>query len=55
MLYSVGKLGSRCVSLGKCMVGGGATTADFAHSIGADGYDPIALGAVELARRLIGK
>jgi methanogenic corrinoid protein MtbC1 len=32
------------------MVGGGATTADFAQSIKADGYDPTAPGAVELAR-----
>jgi len=39
----------------KVMVGGGAITADFAESIGADGYDPTAPGAVELARRLIGK
>jgi len=39
----------------KVMVGGGAITADFAESIGADGYDPTAPGAVELARRLVGK
>ena len=39
----------------KVMVGGGAITADFAKSIGADGYDPTAPGAVELARRLVGK
>lgn len=39
----------------KVMVGGGALTADFAQDIGADGYDPTAPGAVELARRLIGK
>ena len=39
----------------KIMVGGGAITADFAESIGADGYDPTAPGAVELARRLLGK
>ena len=39
----------------KVMVGGGAITADFAQSIGADGYDPTAPGAVELARRLIGE
>jgi len=38
----------------KVMVGGGAITAEFAKSIGADGYDPTAPGAVELARRLIG-
>ena len=37
------------------MVGGGAIIADFAQSIGADGYDLTAPGAVELARRLIGK
>ena len=39
----------------KVMVGGGAINADFAKSIGADGYDPTAPGAVKLARRLIGK
>jgi len=39
----------------KVMVGGGAITADFAQSIGADAYDPTAPGAVELARRLIGE
>jgi len=39
----------------KIMVGGGAITADFAQSIGADGYDPTAPGAVELAKRLVGK
>jgi len=39
----------------RVMVGGGAITADFAQSIGADGYDPTAPGAVELARRLVGK
>jgi len=39
----------------KVMVGGGAITADFAESIGADGYDPTAPGAVGLARRLLGK
>lgn len=38
----------------KVMVGGGAITAEFARSIGADGYNPTAPGAVELARRLIG-
>jgi len=37
------------------MVGGGAITQEFADSIGADGYDPTAPGAVELARRLVGK
>ncbi|MDH5364277.1 MAG: cobalamin-dependent protein [Dehalococcoidia bacterium] len=39
----------------KIMVGGGAITQEFADSIGADGYDPTAPGAVKLARRLIGK
>ena len=39
----------------KVMVGGGAITTDFAESIGADGYDPTAPGAVELARRLVRK
>jgi methylmalonyl-CoA mutase cobalamin-binding domain/chain len=39
----------------KIMVGGGAITNDFANSIGADGYDPTAPGAVKLARKLIGK
>ena len=39
----------------KIMVGGGAITEGFANSIGADGYDPTAPGAVKLARRLIGK
>jgi methanogenic corrinoid protein MtbC1 len=39
----------------KIMVGGGAITQEFADSIGADGYDPTAPGAVELARRLVGR
>ena len=39
----------------KIMVGGGAITQDFSDSIGADGYDPTAPGAVKLARRLVGK
>lgn len=39
----------------KIMVGGGAITQEFADSIGADGYDPTAPGAVELAMRLKGK
>ncbi len=39
----------------KIMVGGGAMTQEFANSIGADGYDPTAPGAVKLARKLIGK
>jgi len=37
------------------MIGGGTITADFAEGIGADGYDLTVPGAVELARRLIGK
>jgi len=39
----------------KIMVGGGAITQEFADSIGADGYDPTAAGAVKLASSLIGK
>jgi methylmalonyl-CoA mutase cobalamin-binding domain/chain len=39
----------------RIMVGGGAITAAFAESIGADGYDPTAPGAAKLARRLVGK
>ena len=39
----------------KIMVGGAAITQDFGDNIGADGYDPTAVGAVKLARRLIGK
>ena len=39
----------------RIMVGGGAITAAFAESIGADGYDPTAPGAARLARRLVGK
>jgi len=39
----------------KVMVGGGAITEEFAKSIGADGYDPTAPGAVKLAKSLIGK
>jgi len=39
----------------KIMVGGGAITQEFADSIGADGYDPTAPGAVKLARRLAGR
>ena len=37
----------------KIMVGGGAITQEFANKIGADGYDPTAPGAVELAKRLL--
>ena len=39
----------------KVMVGGGSITADFAKSVGADGYDPTAPGAVKLARSLVRK
>ncbi len=39
----------------KIMIGGGAITQEFANSIGADGYDPTAPGAVKLARRLAGR
>ncbi|UCB45833.1 MAG: cobalamin-dependent protein [Spirochaetota bacterium] len=39
----------------KVMVGGAAVTEEFAKDIGADGYDPTAPGAVELAMKLIGK
>ncbi len=38
----------------KVMVGGGAVTAEFARMVGADGYDPTAIGAVQVARRLVG-
>ena len=37
----------------KVMVGGSAITQEFADNIGADGYDPIAPGAVDLAKRLM--
>lgn len=37
----------------KVMVGGGGITEAFAKSIGADGYDPTAPGAVNLARSFI--
>jgi len=39
----------------RVMVGGGGITQGFADDIGADGYDPTAVGAVKLARQLIGK
>jgi len=39
----------------KVMVGGAAVTDEFAESIGADGYDPTAPGAVELAKKLLKK
>ena len=38
----------------KVMVGGGAINADFAARIGADGYEPAAPGAVELAKAFVG-
>jgi 5-methyltetrahydrofolate--homocysteine methyltransferase len=38
----------------KVMVGGGAITEDFAARIGADGYEPSAVGAVALAHRFVG-
>jgi len=38
----------------KVMVGGGAITEGFAKSVGADGYDPTAPGAVGVARMLLG-
>jgi methanogenic corrinoid protein MtbC1 len=37
----------------RVIVGGGAITPDFARSIGADGYDSTAPGAVNLAQRLL--
>jgi corrinoid protein of di/trimethylamine methyltransferase len=37
----------------KVMVGGGGITESFADSIGADGYDPTAPGAVRLARSFL--
>ena len=38
----------------KIIVGGAAVTEEFAETIGADGYDPTAPGAVELAKKLMG-
>ena len=38
----------------KVMVGGGAITEGFAENIGADGYEPMAPGAVKLAREFVG-
>jgi trimethylamine corrinoid protein len=38
----------------KVIVGGGAITANFASSIGADGYAPAAPGAVTLVKQLLG-
>jgi methanogenic corrinoid protein MtbC1 len=37
----------------KVMIGGGAITADFAESIGADGYDSTAPGAVKVATDIL--
>lgn len=37
----------------KVMVGGGAVTQQFADGIGADGFSPDAVGAVDLARGLV--
>lgn len=39
----------------KIMVGGAPITQDFANEIGADGYDPTAVGAVRLAREMLNK
>jgi len=39
----------------KIMIGGGAITEEFAETIGADGYDATAPGAVVAARKLLGK
>lgn len=39
----------------KVMVGGAAVTEEFSKTIGADGYDPTAPGAVELALKLMKK
>jgi methanogenic corrinoid protein MtbC1 len=39
----------------KVMVGGGGITREFAASIGADGYEATAPGAVNLAKKLLGK
>jgi len=39
----------------KVVVGGGAITANFAESIGADGYEPIAPMAVDLFKKIVGK
>jgi trimethylamine corrinoid protein len=39
----------------KVIVGGGGINEAFANSIGADGYEPTAPGAVTLARRLLAK
>lgn len=39
----------------KVIIGGAAITQEFADDIGANGYDPTAAGAVNLARRLTGE
>ena len=39
----------------KVMVGGGSVTKEFAQEIGADGYAPDGMGAVEVAKRLVGE
>lgn len=39
----------------KVMVGGAAITREFAAGIGADGYEPTAIGAVELAKKWFGR
>jgi len=39
----------------KVMVGGAAVTADFAESIGADGYGKDAFSAIQVARDLAGQ
>ena len=39
----------------KIMIGGGAITEEFTETIGADGYDATAPGAVVVARKLLGK
>jgi 5-methyltetrahydrofolate--homocysteine methyltransferase len=39
----------------KVMVGGAAVTDEFAEDIGADGFEPTAPGAVELAKKLLGR
>ena len=38
----------------KIMIGGGGVTQELAAQLGADGYEPTALGAVKLAKELIG-
>ena len=38
----------------KIAVGGAAVTHEFAEMIGADGYDPTAIGAITLFNKLLG-